>query len=116
MTRFKDFGVGKALEEKEPVTFKLHDEDFTCVPHLQGKVLLDLIAKSASTEASDSAVIITEFFDAVLIEESAKRFDTLLHDQEKIVHVETLSEIVAWLMTEYSSRPNQLPEDSSAGQ
>lgn len=116
MARFKDFGAGKAVEQREPVTFKLHDEEFTCVAHLQGKVLLDLIAKTTSDNPADSAVIMTEFFDNVLTDESYKRFDALLHDKEKIVHVETLSEIVAWLIEEYSSRPNSQPEDSSTGQ
>ncbi len=116
MTRFKDFGSGKAVEEREPITLKLHGEEFTCVAHLQGKVLLDLIARSASENPADSAVIMTDFFKYSLIEESYKRFDALLHDKEKIVHVETLSEIVAWLIEEYSSRPNSQPEDSSTGQ
>lgn len=116
MARFKDFGVGKALEEKEPVVFKLHDEDFICVKHLQGKVLLDMIAKSTSENPADSAIIMNDFFANVLTDESRVRFESLLHDKEKIVHVETLSEIVAWLIGEYSARPNQQPEDSSTGQ
>jgi len=116
MARFKDFGVGPALEDKEPVVFALHGEEFTCVKHLQGKVLLDLIAKSTSDDPADSAAIMNEFFVSVLTDESKVRFDSLLHDKEKIVRVETLSEIVAWLIGEYSDRPNQQPEDSSTGQ
>jgi hypothetical protein len=111
MTRFKDFGAGKALEDREPLSFKLHEEEFHCVKHLQGRVLLDLIAKSASDNAADSAIIMTEFFGHVLVKESLDRFEVLLHHQEKIVQVETLSEIVAWLISEYSDRPNPLPED-----
>tara|TARA_B110000503_G_C7016668_1_gene358021 strand:- start:417 stop:767 length:351 start_codon:yes stop_codon:yes gene_type:complete len=116
MTRFKDFGAGKALEEKEPLSFKLHDEEFFCVKHLQGKVLLDLIARANSDDAGASAMIMGEFFKHVLLSESNVRFETLLHHEEKIVQIETLSEIVAWLIGEYGDRPNQLPEDSSAGQ
>lgn len=116
MTKFKDFGAGKSVEDREPISFKLHEEEFFCVKHIQGKVLLDLIAKSGSDDASVSAEIMSSFFDYVLVDESAKRFDKLIHDKEKIVHVETLSEIVAWLIEQYGDRPNQQPEDSSAGQ
>jgi len=116
MTRFKDFGAGKSLEDKEPISFKLHEEDFECVKHIQGSVLLDLIAKSTSEEAGASAKVITDFFENVLLDESYKRFYKLVHDKKKIVHVETLSEIVSWLIEQYSDRPNQQPEDSSPGQ
>lgn len=116
MTKFKDFGVGKELQDKEPISFKLHGEEFHCVKHIQGRVLLDLIAKSNSDKSGDSAAIIGEFFENVLVDESYKRFDKLAHDKEKIVHVETLSEIVAWLIEQYADRPNQQPEDSLAGQ
>lgn len=116
MARFKDFGQGSEVGEKEPLSFKLYDEEFHCVKHLQGKVLLSLIAKSASEDPAVSASIMDEFFNHVLTDESYERFDKLLHDKEKIVQVTTLSEIVAWLIGEYGDRPNSQPEDSSTGQ
>jgi hypothetical protein len=116
MAKFKDFGAGKPLEEKEPVSFKLHEEEFFGVKQIQGKVLLDLIAKSNSEDAAVSAQIMSDFFKYVLTDESYTRFETLLHDKEKIVAVETLGEITAWLISEYSDRPEEQPENSSAGQ
>jgi hypothetical protein len=109
MAKFKDFGVGGTLEEKEPISFKLYDEEFFCVNHIQGKVLLDLIAKSNSEDSAVSAQI-------VLTDESNARFDQLVLDKNRVVSVETLSEIVGWLMGQYSDRPESQPEDSSAGQ
>jgi len=38
-----------------------------------------------------------------------ERFNTLLDDPGKIVSVETLGEIIGWLIEEYSNRPNQQP-------
>jgi hypothetical protein len=116
MAKFKDFGAGKAQGEREPVSFKLHDEEFFGVKQIQGKVLLDLIAKSGSDDPSVSAQIMSDFFSYVLTDESFKRFDALLHDKEKIVAVETLGEITGWLIGEYSERPEEQPENSSAGQ
>lgn len=110
MPKFKDFGVGKDSTVAEDVSFKLHGEDFNCVKQIQGKVLLDLIAKSSSDDPSVSAEIMSGFFKNVLTDESYKRFDKLVHDKEKIVHVETLSEIVGWLIEQYSERPEAQPE------
>lgn len=116
MAKFKDFGAGKAAEEREPVSFKLHDEEFYGVKNIQGKVLLDLVAKSGSDDAAESAQVMSDFFGYVLTDESFKRFDALLHHKEKFVAVETLSEIVGWLISEYGDRPEEQPENSSTGQ
>ena len=114
-TRFKDFGSGDS-KQKEPLAFKLHEEEFTCLPQLQGKVLLDLIAKSGSDDPAASSEIMNKFFSNALTDESYERFEALLNSKDKIVHVDTLSEIVTWLIGEYGGRPNLQPEDSSPGQ
>jgi len=48
-----------------------------------------------------------KFFAAVLKPESKVAFDTILSDPEKITTLDTLGEIVAWLMEEYSTRPKE---------
>jgi hypothetical protein len=109
--RFKDFGAGKGSDiPAAPLSFKLHDEEFHCMPKMQGKVLLSIVESSSDDDPGSSAKSIRTFFEKVLMDESFKRFDALLEDKEKIVNVETLSEIVAWLLEEYSDRPNPQPE------
>jgi hypothetical protein len=109
--RFKDFGAGVGSDvPAEPLSFKLHNEEFECVPKMQGKVLLGIVESSGSDDASESAKTIRTIFEHVLTDESFKRFDSLLDDKEKIVSVETLSEIVSWLLEEYSNRPEKQPE------
>lgn len=112
MTKFKDFGSGTGSAEKEAVTFKLHGEDFECRPELQGKVLLDLVAKSSGDDAAAAAQTINDFFKNVLLSESYTRFNALLVDPDKIVNVETLGQISSWLVEVYSGRPTQGPEVS----
>jgi hypothetical protein len=107
MARFKDFGSGGDASEKEPISFKLWGEEFHCVPVIQGKLLLEIVSDSTSDDTSKSAQVMEKFFTAVLKPESKKAFDAILSDQEKITSLETLSEIVAWLMEEYSNRPNE---------
>lgn len=109
--RFKDFGAGKEVTS-EPVTFKLHDEEFECYPAMQGKVLLDLVANSNEDDGAAIARTIDKFFAVTLLPESYIRFTALLEDPLRIVSVDTLGEITGWLVEEYAGRPNQEPEVS----
>lgn len=113
MARFKDFGTGTDTAEIEPLSFKLHGEEFHCVDQLQGKVLLDLVAESNNADdPAAAAKIINVFFNTVLKEDDWKRFEALLESKDKIVSVETLGEITTWLVEEYTGRPTEEPEVS----
>jgi hypothetical protein len=116
MARFKDFGSGGTGAKAEPITFKLHDEEFTCRGEIPGKVVLDLVAKSGSDDPSESAKVIEGFFAIVLQPESLERFNELAVDPDRIVSMETLSDIVAWLVEEYTNRPTLRPEALPSGQ
>lgn len=106
MAKFKDFG-GKSEQDLEPVSFKIWDEEFHCVKVMQGKVMLDMVAKSGSDDPSESAGLISKFFSQVLLDESLERFNALLEDKDKIVTVDTLAEIVSWLTEQYTNRPSE---------
>ena len=110
MTRFKDFGSGSSDAPKEPINFKLFGEDFSCKPAIQGKVLMNLASGANADDPSAAAKTIDDFFKYVLLEESNERFQALLIDPDRIVSMETISDIVAWLIEEYTNRPNQQPE------
>lgn len=107
--RFKDFGSGGETSA-EPLSFKLYDETFNCLPEVQGKYLLDLVSDTSSDDPIKSAGVVTKFFDYVLDDESSVRFNALIIDKKRIVSVETLAEITTWLVEEYAQRPNQQPE------
>lgn len=115
MARFKDFGKGTLINQ-DPLSFKLYDEDFECYPALQGKVLLDFIAQSGGDDGSGMADTIITFFGKTLKPESYERFMALVEDPDRVVSVETLGEITAWLVGEYSDRPTEQPESSASGQ
>lgn len=109
MTRFKDFGSSEVVQE--PLSFKLYDETFECRPAIQGRVLLDMAANSGD-EDSNPAKVVRDFFSETLLPESYERFDALIKDPDKIVTVETLGEIVGWLVQEYGNRPTKEPSRS----
>lgn len=110
MARFKDFG-SPAAEKTEPLTFRLYGETFHAVPNIQGKTLMGLVKDSAVDDPAESANMVLGFFDKVLIPESLARFNELQESQDRIVPVETLAEIVGWLVEEYSGRPEEPRED-----
>ena len=110
MAKFKDFGAGNSIKS-EPIAFKLYDEEFKCIPAIQGKLMLDLVARSQSEDAAVQSETIIKFFEAVLEDESLSRFNSLVEDKDRVVSVETLGEIVAWLMEQYTNRPESQPED-----
>lgn len=110
MSKFKDFGTPKS-EVVDPISFKLYDEEFHCMPSVQGRVLLSMVSDSQSTDPSVIAGITDKFFGYVLTDESLERFNKLTTDKDKIVSVETLGEIVGWLVEQYSDRPEEQPED-----
>lgn len=103
-TRFKDFGTGPK-PKTEPISFRLHGEDFNCVQELQGSTLLHLVADSSGEDPAKAASLITDFFKSVLQDESYVRFEELINSKDKIVTVESLGEITGWLIQEYTDRP-----------
>jgi hypothetical protein len=109
MARFKDFG-SPAANQDEPITFSLYGENFHAVPAIQGKTLMGLIKDADMDNPAESANMVLGFFDKVLVPESLERFTALTESKDKIVPVETLAEIVGWLVEEYSGRPEELRE------
>ncbi len=109
MARFKDFG-SPAANKTEPLRFRLYGEDFTAVANIQGKTLMGLVKNSNTEDPAASADMIFDFYNTVLIPESRERFNRLIESQENIVPVETLAEIVGWLVEEYSGRPEEQRE------
>lgn len=116
MSRFKDFGSPSEGVIQEKLSFKIYDEEFECIPQIPGKTLLSFAAASSSEDGAESANAINKFFEKVLTEESYKRFDALTEDPHRLVTVETLAEIIGWIVESYSNRPTQGSEVSSTGQ
>lgn len=107
-SRFKDFGSPDTTK-LEPISFKLFDQTFNCIPAIQGKIMLDLVADSASEDNAKSAGTIVKFITTVLDEESLPRFLEITESKDKIVSVDILGEISGWLVEQYTDRPNQQP-------
>lgn len=109
MAKFKDFGA-PVSGDAEAISFKLYDQEFYCASSVQGRVLLSIVSDSGSEDPAVIAGVTDKFFGYVLTDESLERFNALTTAKDTVVSVETLGEIVAWLVEQYSDRPNQQPE------
>jgi len=112
MSRFKDFGAPADGIAREKLSFQLYGEEFECVSVLPGKTLLNFAAISSSEDGGESAKAINFFFEKVLVPESYARFEKLTEDTERLVTVETLAEIIEFLIEALTDRPTRGPEPS----
>ena len=116
MARFKDFGNPDEGVVHEKVSFKIQGEEFDCIPAIPGKTLLGFAEASSSEDGGESAKAINKFFEKVLVPESYARFEILAEDPNRLVTVETLAEIIGWIIEAYTDRPTQGSEASSTGE
>lgn len=115
MSRHKDFGSGADPAELEPITFTLDGQTFTCHAVVQGFTLLRFVADADSEDGGRAAAAIYNFFKNVMSTEEYTRLEALLTTPEKYFDIDKLGEIVAWLSSEYASRPTQPSESSESG-
>jgi len=108
--RHKSFEV-KNIDDAEPLDFDLGGETFNCYPEVQGKTILDIMRVAAEgdedTRGVLMAVSILDFFVKVMPPEEYEKFEKLMEDPKRIVPMDVLSEIMSWLIEEYTDRPTQ---------
>lgn len=110
--RHKDFGRPVKQDELEPVSFDLYDETFNCYKQIHGVTLLTFVKRASSDDGKEATDALLSIFERVMPNEEYERFVALCDDPEKVVPVETLGEIIGWLMEVYSERPTEQPKNS----
>lgn len=115
MARHKDFSGGTNIDEFEPLTFTLNGEKFTCVPAIQGSVILEFVANADGDSGGSAAKALYKFFEDCMEPEEYQRFDALLRNPKVIIDMSLIGEIASWLVEEYTNRPTKQPESSSSG-
>ena len=110
-TRHKSFGSPKDLE-LDNITFDIYGEDFTARPEVQGVHLLRFSQKISSEDQAAVSDALLDFFKVALYKESYDRMAELWEDPDRVVPIEVLSDIVAFLVEEYTSRPTKASSES----
>lgn len=110
--RHRSFAAKKpnSFSDDEKISFDLDEEyTFVCKDDLQGAVILDFVA-AADEGATRAAAKIMNFFKEALPEKEHERFLEVIHGDKLIVDMELLSEIVGFLIEEYTGRPTEESE------
>lgn len=115
MARTKSFRGGKKIDEFEPVEFELNDETFRCKRAIQGAVILEFVNKADSESGGEAAGALWNLFRDVMSDSEYKRFLAYVNQDDLIIGMDTLGEIAAWLVEEYTSRPTTGSEPSETG-
>lgn len=110
--RHKDFGAPVLPEKMEPVSFDLYGQTFNCYKQINGIALLRFVKEANSEDGARATQALLDIFKRVMNDSEYERFLALCEDPDTIVPVETLSEIVSFLIEIYTDRPTQQSEDS----
>lgn len=93
--------------EVAPLGFDLAGESFEVLPEAPGIILLEFIEATTSDEKGANASALTKFLRSVMTAEEWARLDDTLHDPKNMIDIKTISEIVAFVIEEYTSRPTE---------
>lgn len=110
-SRHRSFTTEVVTAESEDlgeITFDLHGETFVALPEIQGIALMEFIeANSKGGQATLGALRL--FLQNSMDEAEYAKLHTLLSskDKTKNTKIETIAEIVTYLVEEYTSRPSQ---------
>lgn len=110
----KTFGSG-IPQGVPPVVMTLNDQQFRVRGSMSGLRLLNLIKAMDGSGESDSATEMVAFVEQAVLAEDRERFMAYLLDAEPPVPLSQITEIITWLIGEYSGRPTVQPEPSTAG-
>ncbi len=102
--RHKDFGSPVLPEKMEPVTFDLYGKTFDCYKQINGIALLRFVKEASAEDGARATEALLDIFNRVMNEEEYKRFMELCEDPDTIVPVETLSDIVSFLVETYTEQ------------
>jgi hypothetical protein len=113
--RHKDFGAVATTADYEPLSFTLDGEEYWCKPAINGAVLLRFVREADSDSGGQSAGALLGLFEKVLLPEDNEKFAKVIDDPEKIIDINILGEIAAWVVEQYTQRPTKARSGSSRG-
>lgn len=100
-----------STKPREPVTFDIDGERFTCHDQIPVTSLLDyasrLMPDASSQEVRFTASDVLDFFKLVMPEDEHERFMKFIDDPVRNVDLDTLGELLIFLVEAYGGRPTQ---------
>jgi hypothetical protein len=90
----------KVIDEEE----QWKTETFRCHPRIPGALLLD-IASAGTIGESYQAASMRRFFDYAIVSDDLERWNKTLEEADPPIELEMLSDIMAYLMGQYTENP-----------
>lgn len=116
MARTKAFGSRVAQQGDEPMRMEINDQVFLVNPTLAGVRLLRLIkAMDAANEEDNSATEMLSFIESAVVPSDRARCMQYLLDSDPPIELGTLTEIITWLIEEYSGKNSKSSPSSVTG-
>lgn len=84
----------------EPIEFELEGETFEAYGQVPGTVLLEFIEASSKEDSSGTAGAILGYLKSSMNKENFAKFDKLTRDPEVLIELNTLADIVKYLIEE----------------
>lgn len=104
--KIKSFITTTEEAPAEPIEFELIEgETFEAYGEVSGAVTLNFIAATSGENSAETAKGILDYLKASMDEENFKRFNAIINSPKHKIKIETLSDIVAYLIEERASRP-----------
>jgi hypothetical protein len=100
---------------KEPIQFDVDGDVFEAAGAPPGGALLDVVAFATGTNLQRMKAI-GDFLDVALLPESRDRFLARLRSTDRPISLATASQIMAWLLGQYSGRPTVPSTSTPNGQ
>lgn len=113
--RHKKFMTKKKISDFQPLSFELNGEEFQVKSAIQGGYLLRFVSEADGEDGSKAANALWGFFEYCMEPAEYERFQKVLDDPETLVEIETIGEIVSYLIEEYTGRPTEQPSPSLSG-
>lgn len=105
--KIKSFTTATEAAPAEPIVFQFTEdgEEFEAYAEVSGAVTLELVASAGSDDPSETAAGILAYLKGSMDASTYRRFNKFVKDPANNIKIETLSEVVAYLVEERTSRP-----------
>lgn len=101
--------------KREPITFDIDGEEFTCIPSLPGIYLIEFLGVMATEDNAKQASLVAELFKMIMEESEYERFMKYVRDPLHDVDLSTLVQIADFVTGEAAARPTEQSVPSATG-
>jgi hypothetical protein len=103
-----------AIENAEPIKFKIDDRELTAYPPKDGQVMLFMAAIGEGASPINGVVGIIDLLDGIFEEDDKSYYRGRLMDRKDPFGIKDVEQIMEYLLEEWSARPTTSPSGSMA--